>query len=174
MKLRQTSLLIAVLATAVFATGCGMTAPRSSQGYADLGGFAYAGTDNTMSLSLGPAVLGFAANFVEDDPATRELLRNLDGVRVKTYTVGDYDEQVALHIDAISRQLQNDGWEPLVIVLEDSERTHVLVKMDGADIAGLTVLNYDDQELVLINVMGNLPPHSFARTMAALDADVAP
>ena len=174
MKHRQVSLLIAVLAAAALTTGCGMTAPRSSQGYADLGTFAYAGTDNTMSLSLGPAVLGFAANFVEDDPTTRELLRNLDGVRVKTYTVGDYDEQLALHIDAISSQLQKEGWEPVVVVLEDSERTHVLVKMDGADIAGLTVLNYDDQDLVLINVMGNLPPQSFARAMAALDADVTP
>jgi hypothetical protein len=35
----------------------------------------------------------------------------------------------------------------------------------------LTVLNLDDQELVLVNVMGALPPQSFTRTMAALDVD---
>ena len=169
MQQNRVLILILVIATAVLVSGCGITARRSSQGYADLGSLRNTDTDKTLSLSLGPSVLRFAAGFMEDDPATQQLLRNLDGVRVKTYAVGESVEQVSLRIDEISQRLQNQGWEPVVVVQEFNERTHILVKLDGDNIAGLTVMNVDGEELVLINVMGNLPPESFSQTMAALD-----
>jgi hypothetical protein len=57
-------------------------------------------------------------------------------------------------------------------VQEPGERTHVLVKMNGSVIAGLTVISLDEREAVIVNVMGNLSPEMFSGTMAALAVDV--
>ncbi|MEM1413114.1 MAG: hypothetical protein AAGH19_12230, partial [Pseudomonadota bacterium] len=82
--------LVAGLALAL--VGCGITAPRSNAGYADLDSLGMFDTDLTMSLSLGPTVLRFAARYTDDDPETQALLRSLDGVRVRIYEIdGDAD-----------------------------------------------------------------------------------
>jgi hypothetical protein len=152
--------------------GCGVTAPHTNEGYADLDSLGFADTDTTMSLSLGPSVLHFAAGFVEGDPATRELLLKLDGVRVKTYRIVAGQERVAARIDKMSSRLESQGWEPVVTVQEDGERTRMLVKMQAQNIAGLTVITLDSQEAVIVNVMGSLSPDLFADAMVALQVDV--
>jgi hypothetical protein len=57
-------------------------------------------------------------------------------------------------------------------VQEGDERTQVLVKMKGPDIAGLTVISLDEHEAVIVNVMGNLSPELFSGAMVALEVDV--
>ena len=160
------------MTVALLVGSCGITAPRSSEGFADLDSLGFADTDSTMSLSLGPTVLRMAAGSVDDDPATRELLLNLDGVRVKTWDVVGGQQRVAQRIDEMSLKLQRQGWEAVISVQEQNERTHILVKMNGPDIAGLIVINMDAQEAVIVNVMGNLSPQMFTKTMVALEVDV--
>ena len=152
-------------------SGCGITAPRSNDGFADLDSLGFEDTDMTLSLSFGPILLHLAASFIEDDPATRTLLRNLDGVRVRSYDIVGDGEGVAQRLDAMGSKLRNQGWEPVITVQEAGERALVLVKMDGSHITGLTVMALDAHEAVLVNVMGNLPPELFTETIAALDVD---
>ena len=167
-----TRAVLVSMAAVLFVCSCGVMAPRSNEGFADLDSLGFADTDSTMSLSLGPTVLRMVAGSVDDDPATRELLLNLEGVRVKTYDVVGDRQRVAQRIDAMSLKLQRQGWEPVVTVQEGDERTHILIKMSGPDIAGLTVINMDAHEAVIVNVMGNLSPQMFTKTMAALDVNV--
>jgi hypothetical protein len=152
--------------------GCGVTAPRTNQGFADLDSLGLADTDTTMSLSLGPSVLHFAASFVDDEPETRELLLRLDGVRVKTYRIVSGQERVAQRIDKMSARLESQGWEPVVTVQEAGERTRMLVRMHAQNIVGLTVITLDSHEAVIVNVMGDLSPDLFADAMIALQVDV--
>jgi hypothetical protein len=165
-----TALLSIILVLLV--SGCGLTAPRGNEGYADLDSLGFVDTDTTLSLSFGPSALHMAAGFIDEDPETRELLMNLDGVRVKIYDIVRGQERVAQRIDKMSAKLQRQGWEPVVTVQEPGERTHVLVKMNGSVIAGLTVISLDEREAVIVNVMGNLSPEMFSGTMAALAVDV--
>jgi hypothetical protein len=166
------STLLVSMALVLLVSGCGITAPRSNAGYADLDSLGFADTDSTVSLSLGPTVLRMAAGFIDDDPETKEMLMNLDGVRVKVYDIVRGQERVAHRIDKMTAKLRRQGWETVITVQEGDERTHVLVKMDGPNIAGLTVIALDEQEAVIVNVMGNLSPEMFSGTMAALDVDV--
>ena len=49
------------------------------------------------------------------------------------------------------------------------------MKLDCGQIVGLTVLNSDSHEAVVVNIMGNLQPAMFGQTMQALhvpEADV--
>ncbi len=59
----------------------------------------------------------------------------------------------------------------MVLVREEGEQVHMLVKMAGNQINGLTILTSDAEEVVIVNIMGDLPPEMFTATMAALDID---
>jgi len=154
--------------------GCGITAPRSSEGYADLDSLGIADTDRVLTLSIGPALLQFAASHVEDDPATVELLRGLDGVRVRIYEIDGEAARVAARMEQMSRKLQAGGWQQVMHVRSGDERAHMLIKAVDQRINGMTVLVSDgDSEAVVINLMGELQPEQFADVMVALDVDAA-
>ena len=154
--------------------GCGLTAPRGNEGFADLDSLGLADTDRVMTISIGPALLRFAARHVDDDPETRELLRSLDGVRIRIYEIERNPDRVAARIDDMSRKLASDGWERVMLVNQEREQAHMLVKLDGDRICGMTVLVSDgDEEAVVINLMGDIQPQQFAGVMNALEVDAA-
>ncbi len=167
----------AALVTVALA-GCGLTAPRSNDGYADLDSLGMFDVDNTMTLSIGPGLLRFAAKHVDDDEETKALLTGLDGVRIRLYEIDGDADRVARRVDEMGLKLQDQGWLPVAVVRDEGETVHMLMKPvedeDGQRIAGLTVLVADREEAVLVNVMGDLKPEFFGDTMVALDVDVAP
>jgi len=164
--------LLVAAGLAAILTACGLTAPRSSAGYADLESLGVLDTDQVMTLSIGPALLRFAANHVDDDPEVRELLRSLDGVRIRIYEINGDAGRVALRIDSMSRHLQDDGWEPVMLVRKDDEATHMLMRVVDQRIRGLTVLVTDgDSEAVVVNLMGTIQPEQFGEVMMALDTE---
>lgn len=164
--------LAAILATAL--AGCGVTAPRGSDGYADLDSLGLADTDRVLTLSIGPALLRFAAAHVEDDPETRELLRGLDGIRVRVYRIDGDAMRVARRMDGMSRKLQAHGWERVLTARAEGEVTYMLMKVVGQRIRGMTVLVSDgESEAVVVNLMGDIQPRQFSNVMTALDVDAA-
>lgn len=161
-----------VLSLALVLCGCGITAPRHSPGYADLDGLSWRDVDATMSLSFGPSVLRFASAMIDDDPMARELLRNLDGIRIRVYEVDGDPLDIAEDLDRMSQQLRDQGWEAVILIRDQVETTHVLLKVEQQRVAGLTVLTSDSLEVVLVNVMGELRPDLFEDAMVAIDAPV--
>ena len=79
--------LLCLAGLAVLLSACGLTAPRSSEGYANLESLGVRDTDSVMTLSLGPSVLRFAASHIDDEPEVRDLLKSLDGVRIRIYEI---------------------------------------------------------------------------------------
>lgn len=165
---------LAALAATFLLTACGLTAPRSSDGFADLDSLGIADTDRVLTLSVGPALLRFAANHVEDDPETEALLRSLDGVRIRIYEIDGDAERVAARMDRLSHKLQGRGWEPVMLVQSKGEQVHMLLKTAAGQVAGMTVLVCDgESEAVVINLMGEIRPQQFSGVIAALDVDAA-
>ena len=166
--------VLLVLLSALLLGGCGLTAPRGNAGFADLDSLGMNDTDRVLALSIGPALLRFAARHVEDDPETRALLRSLDGVRIRIYEIDGDPARVATRMDDMSRKLADTGWERVLLVREAQEQAHMLVRLDGDRICGMTVLVSDgDEEAVVINLMGDIQPQQFGGVMAALDVDAA-
>ena len=166
-------LILLAVALSLSLTACGITAPRSSDGYADLDSLGLRDTDRVISLSIGPALLGFAARHIDDDePEVRELLQSLDGVRIRVYEVDGDANRVAGRMDRMSRDLQQDGWEPVMLMRKEDEQAHMLVRVVDGRMCGMTVLVLDgDSEAVVVNLMGTFEPEQFGRMMAALDVD---
>jgi hypothetical protein len=168
-KIAQTALAATLVLTVV---GCGITAPSSNEGYADLDSLGMMDTDRVISLSIGPALLRFAANHVDDDPEVQELLRSLDGVRVRVYEVNGDAARVAGRMDRMSTKLQDDGWVPVMLVRQEDEQVHILMRTVDGQIKGMTVLVLDGaDEAVIVNLMGEIEPEKFSDVMVALDVD---
>jgi hypothetical protein len=154
-------------------TGCGITAPHGNDGFADLDSLGMRDTDRVISLSIGPTLLRFAASQMDDDQTeVRDLLRSLDGVRIRVYEVNGDSRRVAGRMDRMSRELQADGWEPVMLIRQENEQTHMLLRMAEDRICGMTVLVLDGAtEAVVINLMGEISPEHFGDVMVALDMD---
>jgi len=160
-----------VVFASVVLLGCGLTASKSNDGYADFDSLGVFDVDHTMTLSFGPTILNFAASHIDDDPETKALLRGLKGVRIKIYEIDGDATRVAARLNKMSLKLREQNWEPIVLVREEGEQVHMLVKMAGNQISGLTILASDAEEVVIVNIMGDLQPEMFTATMAALDID---
>ena len=155
-------------------TACGITAPRSNDGYANLDSPGISETNRTMSLSLGPTVLRFAARFLDDDPETQALLRSLDGVRVRIYEVDGDSEVSAQNFTHMGTKLNKDGWEPVMLIREEGELVKMYAKPSNTGVQGLTIVSADSDEVVVVNVMGDLDPKYYRDVMVALDVGDAP
>lgn len=151
--------------------GCGLTASRNSEGYANFDSLGVQDVDNVMTLSIGPALLHLAANAVDDDPETRALLRQLEGVRIRIYQIDGDSMRVANRAERMQQGLRAQDWQPVAVVQRPGERVYMLLKMSGERICGLTVIAADHAEAVIVNIMGDLQPERFGATMAALNQD---
>jgi hypothetical protein len=155
-------------------TACGITAPRSNDGFANLDSPGMGDTNRTMALSLGPTVLHFAARFMDDDPETQALLRSLDGVRVRIYEVTGDNERITQNFEHMGNKLGDDGWEPVMLVREEGELVQMYAKPSGSSIKGLTIVSADSDQVVVVNVMGDIDPTHYTDVMVALDVHDAP
>jgi hypothetical protein len=147
--------LVTAIACAVLLSACGMSAPRSGAGYVDFETVGWRSANTSLKLSLGPTLLGWLAHSVEDDDTTRAVLNSLDGVRVQVLELKEHDERIPVDLARMSNQLQQ-GWQAVVRVRDTEELAHVLVLSDGEVVSGLTVLSYDGEEVVLMNMVGTI------------------
>jgi len=155
-------------------SSCGITAPRNNEGFANLDSPGMNDTNRIMALSLGPTTLRFAARFLDDEPETQALLRSLDGVRIRIYEVYGDHQRITRNFDRMGGKLLDDGWDPVMLMREEDELLQMYVKTSGAGISGLTIVSVDDEEVVVINIMGDIDPVYYADVMYALNVDDAP
>ncbi len=167
---------LALVTMVLVLSSCGITAPRGNDGFANLDSPGMNDTDRTMTISLGPTTLWFAAKFLDAEPETQTLLRSLDGVRIRIYEVdedGDTD-RIAHNFERMGGKLLDDGWDPVMLVREEGELVQMYLKSSGKRISGLTIVSADDEEVVVINVMGDIDPVYYKDVMMALNVDDAP
>lgn len=167
-------LVLVLTLMAFLVSSCGITASRSNEGYANLDSPGISDTNRTMSLSLGKTTLRFAARFLDDEPETQALLRSLDGVRIRIYEVTGDTNRITQNFEHMGSKLSNDGWQPVMLVREDGELVQMYSKSSNSGMHGLTIVSADDEEVVVVNVMGDIQPEHFGDVMVALDVDDAP
>jgi hypothetical protein len=170
MRLAFRSLLLPAVASLSVAA-CGITGNfRNDPGYAAFG-FQGPDTHREIGLSLGPLPLGVARLFVGDDPDIGPMMKGLRAARVYIYEVDDA-ERVAQRIAATQSELMADGWLPIVTVREDGDRVAVLTHADrDGDLRGMAVIVQDSEDLVLVNLIGDIHPEQFNEYMAKLGVD---
>lgn len=165
------SVLVTALAAVVVAlAGCGITGNfRLDPGYARFGSPGLGDTDREFALSLGPLPIAVARKLTQDAPEIHDLLKSLKAVRVYVYDVDGDPRRVRERIDGTWARLEADGWKSVVAVHDDGETARALVRMDGPEgIRGLVVMVEDTEQVVLVNVIGDIDPRAFGTFMAEL------
>lgn len=170
---RRWALLLAIVSACALLANCGILGNfRGNPGYASFGSPGIQDTDRELALSLGPLPLKLARWITDDDPEIAALLDGLKAVRVYTYEVDGDALRVAGRMDDVRDRLVKQGWNQIVAVRDDGEHVTALVRMKAGAIRGLAVVVQDDEELVLVNVIGNIKPENFSSMMATLDIDL--
>ncbi len=165
---------VLVVLASIAVTSCGFTAPRSNEGYANLDSPGMLDTNRTMALSLGPTVLRFAALFLDEEPEIKALLKSLDGVRIRTYEVYGDTDRIRRNFEHMGEKLGNDGWQSVMLIHDEGELVKMYAKSSGDAVRGLTIVSADEEEIVVVNVMGDIDPVYYSDVMVALDIKEAP
>jgi len=74
----------------------------------------------------------------------------------------------------MGNKLTKDGWSPVMLVREEGELVQMYAKASDTGIKGLTIVSADDEDVVVINVMGDINPMHYSDVMVALNVDDAP
>lgn len=170
--LRATALALTLTASSLFA------AVSSSPGYAELGTFKPTEGCQFVEVNLHTSLLKFAATFVDkEDPATAELIRALQHVRVNVVGYNDGSRADTMqHVQSIRRDLENQGWQRIVTVQQGGKDEDVAVYVKSGDndsIVGLvvTVIDSNEKNAVVVNLVGNIKPEQLAAVGKRLHID---
>ena len=114
-------------------------------------------------ISLDPAMLALAGNFLAaDDPenaAIKQLIGQLQGVHVKSFEFDRDDAYSTADVELVRKQLTG-GWTRLALVTEQSKTGRELVEVyahrEGDRSTGLAILVAEPRELTVVNIVGPL------------------
>jgi uncharacterized protein DUF4252 len=155
-------------------TACGITGNfRNDPGYADFGPLQRLDAESDFGLSLGPLPLKIATWVTRDDEDIGPLLRELRAVRVYTMEGIADPAEAASRAKQVTANLSQQGWLTVAAVRDGEEVTSVLLRPDG-DFAhkGLAVIVQEPDEVVLVNLIGEIRLDFINGYLADLDVDV--
>jgi len=128
-----------------------------------------------VSVMLEGAMLKMAAAAsAEANTPITALLEQLKLVQVKVFEGIQGGDWMSLSQFAIKKiaELKEGGWTPVVSVPEEEERVDVLVKSSDDSIQGLVVLVVEKDEVVLVNLAGDIDPTVMGGMLGKLGAGV--
>ncbi len=169
----RTSRTLIMLLILSLLTACGITGNlRGNPGYANFDSPGLLITDRTTAISVGPLPLRLARTFIDDDPETEALLRDLKAVRVYVYEVEQHPDRIRQRLDRNITDLNRAGWQSVISINDDNEITEILLKEKNNRVRGMVVMNSDGDEVVMVNLIGDLRPDMFNTYISEIDVDV--
>jgi len=142
-------------------------------GYVNFGDLSSAYGEPKISINIGGTLLQFVGTMSEEsNPETAKMLSKLQGVRVFGYATGDDTAAAKRKFADVKANLKARGWEPVVQVNEDNEQVFIYMKTEGKIMDGMTVMTVDGEEVMFINIIGQLDPKELGKVMKGLDVNV--
>jgi len=142
-------------------------------GFIDFGDLSATYGEPKISINIGGTLLQFVGLMSEEsNPETSEIMSQLKGVRVFGYPTNDDPAVAREKFSEVKSTLKSKGWEPVVQVNEEDEQVLIYMKLNGDTMEGMTVMTVDDEEVMFINIIGQLDPHQLGRVMDGLDVDI--
>ena len=120
-----------------------------------------------VEVNVSPGLLGIAAKLTsKQEPDIADLLRSLKAVRVNVVGLDDSNRaDLIAQIRKVRTDLETQGWQRVVSVLEKGQDIGVYVKHRGDEaIEGVVVTVLEsEKEAVFVNVVGDLKPEKLAQ-----------
>src|SRR5437660_3238453 len=107
----------------------------------------------TVDVKLDEHLMQTTAKFFSgkdgDDAEIRDLIKNVKGIYVKSFTFEKEKEYSPAEIDSVTSQLRGSGWSKIIGVTskKDGDNVDVYVLTIGDQISGLAVISAEPKEL---------------------------
>ena len=128
--------------------------------------------DLEVDINIEGMMLEVAAGAMEEEsPEIAEMVSQLERVRVQVGSPEGADAAaVTASFNAAVSRLETSDWKRILSVEEDEEQVYIFAReMEGA-IAGVTVLvNDSGEEIIVVNIVGNIDPRVLGRLIANMD-----
>lgn len=114
----------------------------------------------TVDVKLDEHLMQTTAKFFSgkdtDDTEIRDLIKNLKGIYVKSFTFDKDNEYSTAELDSVVSQLRGSGWSKIVGITskKNGENVDVYLLTIADQIAGLAVISAEPKELTVVNIVG--------------------
>ena len=114
----------------------------------------------SVNITLDPSLLAMAGRFLDgndpQDAATKEVLKGLQGIYVRSYT---FDQDAAYRqsdIDAVRNQLSAPAWNRLLETHSRKSHTDVdiFIMLDKNQAIGLALIASEPRQFTIVNIVG--------------------
>src|ERR1043166_6360774 len=91
-----------------------------------------------------------------DDAEIRDLIKNLKGIYVKSFTFEKENEYSPAELDSVTAQLRGGGWSKIVGIKskKDGDNVDIYLLTIADQIAGLAVVSAEPKEFTVVNIVG--------------------
>jgi hypothetical protein len=91
-----------------------------------------------------------------DEIAIKDLLKNIKGIYVKSFSFEKENEYAPAEIDSVMSQLRGGGWSKIVGITskKENENVEVYLMMVADQISGLAVVSLNPKEVTVVNIVG--------------------
>jgi hypothetical protein len=150
---------ISLLLFALLTPALALAAPNPRLAIPSFSALAQKASDSVV-ITLDPAMLGLAARFLDSgDPqeaATKEVLKGLQAIYVRSYTFDKDSAYQQSDIDEVRSQLAAPGWNRLVQTR--SRKTHadvdIYLMVDHNQAIGLALIASEPRQFTIVNIVG--------------------
>src|SRR6266550_1142062 len=114
----------------------------------------------TIDVKLDEHLMQTTAKFFSgkdtDDAEIRDLIKNVKGIYVKSFSFDKENEYSPIEVDSVLSQLRGGGWSKIVGVKskKDGENVEVYLLNIGDEIGGLAVISMEPKEFTVVNIVG--------------------
>jgi len=127
--------------------------------------------DLSVEINLRGAMLRLIGKVAaDDDPEFAQIMDNLEAIRVQIAPVERLQaDEIRQGLDTGVAMLENRGWYRMVLTREEGEEVHIYGRESDGDLHGLTVLAMEDDEVIILNLVGRIDPDQLGSLMTGLD-----
>jgi hypothetical protein len=144
---------------ALLAPALAWAAPNPKLVIPEFTGLAQKATES-VTITLDPALLAMAGRFLDgndpQDAATKEIIKGLLGIYVRSYTFDKDSAYQQSDIEAVRSQLAAPGWNRLVETRSRKTRANVdiYIMVDNNQAIGLALIASEPRQFTIVNIIG--------------------
>ncbi|HYG99070.1 MAG TPA: DUF4252 domain-containing protein [Terriglobales bacterium] len=120
--------------------------------------------NEVVDVTMDKTMLAFASRFLSgreaDEVQAKNLIRNLNGIYVKSFEFDKPGVYSAADIESFRAQLKAPVWSRMVEARSkrDGQDVEVFFKMDQGKVTGMAIIAAEPRELTLVHIDGPIDP----------------
>src|ERR1051325_1831708 len=139
----------------------GAAAANFPPGYVDFGRFSPSPGAEFVEVNVSSNLIAMVTSLAKDEPEVADVLKGLKSIRVNVLGLNQENrEEMRKRIESVRTQLDGNGWERIVTVMNGKDDVGIFMKTRGPEaVEGVVVTVLEGKgHAVFVNVVGDIRP----------------